>query len=476
MILRPYQEAAAAAVFERWNSGGESALIVLPTGCGKTVIFSDIAKKCVEQGKRVLILAHRGELLEQAQQKLKDYTKDEARGIAGLECAIEKAEQTCLDSFYRVVVGSVQSFSAKRLRKFSHDYFDIIIIDEAHHSTAAGYKRVLQWFGDAKVLGVTATPDRADKHKLPFEPVYSYSINTAIKDGYLCPIRAETAALEIDLTNVKTSMGDYKEADLGNAIEPYLEQIADIMAEKCRDKKTVVFLPLVKTSKKMKDILNAHDCFKAAEVNGDSPDRSEILTDFANNKYNVLCNAMLLTEGWDCPDVDCIIILRPTKIRALYVQMLGRGLRLAKGKTELYQLDFLWQSKKFKLYTPEDIVGKENIIKPLEEKLLDEAEVQGENTHDAENTLAERLKEIAEKHAEYTDEERKERDMPSLKQAKTLRRFGFLNVDEWRRCEAGYIMKILAGNDWRVPAWITPSEYEPPSIREARPIDWDDVI
>ena len=124
MELRPYQKAAAAAVFERWDSGGKSALIVLPTGCGKTVIFSDIAKKCVEQGKRVLILAHRGELLEQAQQKLKDYTKDEARGIAGLECAIEKAQQTCLDSFYRVVVGSVQSFSAKRLRKFSHDYFD----------------------------------------------------------------------------------------------------------------------------------------------------------------------------------------------------------------------------------------------------------------------------------------------------------------------------------------------------------------
>ena len=471
MELRPYQKAAAAAVFERWDSGGKSALIVLPTGCGKTVIFSDIAKKCVEQGKRVLILAHRGELLEQAQQKLKDYTKDEARGIAGLECAIEKAQQTCLDSFYRVVVGSVQSFSAKRLRKFSHDYFDIIIIDEAHHSTAAGYKRVLQWFSGAKVLGVTATPDRSDKHKLPFEPVFSYSINTAIQEGYLCPIRAETAALEIDLSDVKTSMGDYKDSDLGNAIEPYLEQIADIMAEKCRDKKTVVFLPLIKTSKKMMNILNSHG-FRAAEVNGGSADRTEILTDFANNKYNVLCNAMLLTEGWDCPDVDCIIILRPTKIRALYVQMLGRGLRLSKGKTELYQLDFLWQSKKFKLYTPEDIVGKENMIKP--EKLLDGAKEQGENTHDAEKTLAEELDRLAKR--EYTEEERKERDMPSGKQTKTLRRFGFLNVDEWRRCEAGYIMKILAKNNWRVPVWITPSEYEPPSIREVRPIDLDDVI
>ena len=110
-------------------------------------------------------------------------------------------------------------------------------------------------------------------------------------------------------------------------------------------------LPLVKTSQKFRDILNAKG-FRAAEVNGESDDRAEVIRDFEAGKYNVLCNSMLLTEGWDCPSVDCVIVLRPTKIRSLYSQMVGRGTRLYPGKDHLLLLDFLWHTERRELGPP----------------------------------------------------------------------------------------------------------------------------
>ena len=155
MELRPYQEEARQSVEADWKKGIQRTLLVLPTGCGKTIVFSKITEDMVRNGDRVLILAHRGELLEQAADKLQTAT--------GLRCATEKAEETCLGSWYRVVVGSVQSLQRpKRLEKFSDDYFDTIIVDEAHHCISDGYQAVLQHFSKAKVLGVTATPDRGD--------------------------------------------------------------------------------------------------------------------------------------------------------------------------------------------------------------------------------------------------------------------------------------------------------------------------
>ncbi|MCK9327248.1 MAG: hypothetical protein M0P69_17280, partial [Bacteroidales bacterium] len=139
----------------------------------------------------------------------------------------------------------------------------------------------------------------------------------AIKEGYLCKIKAQTIPLKLDLTGVGMQAGDYKTSDLGTALDPYLYQIADEMVKYCMDRKTVVFLPLIKTSQKFRDILESKG-FRAAEVNGTSQDRAEVLGDFEGGKYDVLCNSMLLTEGWDCPPVDCIVVLRPTKIRSLY--------------------------------------------------------------------------------------------------------------------------------------------------------------
>ena len=152
-------------------------------------------------------------------------------------------------------------------------------------------------------------------------------------------------------------------------MDPYLESIAQEMEKYCRDKKTVVFLPLVKTSQKFRDLLNEHG-FQAAEVNGNSDERSQILQDFENGKYNVLCNSMLLTEGWDCPSVDCIVVLRPTKVRSLYCQMVGRGTRLSPGKDHLLLLDFLWHTERHELCHPASLICEnEEVARKMTENL-----------------------------------------------------------------------------------------------------------
>ena len=355
--LRPYQQQARDRIHAEWDAGHTRTLLVLPTGTGKTIVFASVAADQVRAGDRVLILAHRGELLEQAADKLQRST--------GLVSAVEKAESTCLDSWFRVVVGSVQTLQrTARLERFPQDYFGTIIIDEAHHAITDGYRRILDYFGDAKVLGVTATPDRGDMRNLGevFDSLaFEYKLTDAIKEGYLCKIMAQTIPLQLDITSVTMSGGDYAVGDLGTALDPYLEQIAAEMSRRCKSRKTVVFLPLIKTSQKFRDLLNTYG-FRAAEVNGQSDDRRQVLADFDAGKYNVLCNSMLLTEGWDCPSVDCVVVLRPTKVRSLYSQMVGRGTRLSPGKTDLLLLDFLWMTDKHELCRPADLVCEDRTV------------------------------------------------------------------------------------------------------------------
>lgn len=368
MELRPYQQEARESIQKEWENGNKKTLLVLPTGCGKTIVFSKVIEDRVRKGERVLVLAHRSELLEQASDKLKQST--------GLNTATEKAEETSIGSWFRVVVGSVQTLQRdKRLRKFAKDHFDTIVVDEAHHCISDGYQRVLGHFDQANVLGVTATPDRGDMRNLGtyFESLaYEYTLPKAIKEGYLSKIKALTIPLTLDLSGVGTQAGDFKSSDLSSALDPYLYQIADEMAKQCQDRKTVVFLPLVKTSQKFRDILNERG-FKAAEVNGESKDRAEVLKDFEEGKYNVLCNSMLLTEGWDCPSVDCVVVLRPTKVRALYSQMVGRGTRLFPGKEELLLLDFLWHTERHDLCRPASIIATDEAVAKAMTKRSEEA-------------------------------------------------------------------------------------------------------
>ena len=407
--LRPYQQQARDHIHAEWENGHTRTLLVLPTGTGKTIVFASVAADQVRAGDRVLILAHRGELLEQAADKLQRST--------GLVSAVEKADATCLNTWFRVVVGSVQTLQrTARLERFPHDYFGTIIIDEAHHAITNGYRRILDYFGDAKVLGVTATPDRGDMRNLGevFDSLaFEYKLTDAIKEGYLCRIMAQTIPLKLDISSVTMSGGDYAVGDLGTALDPYLEQIAAEMAQRCKGRKTVVFLPLIKTSQKFRDLLNSHG-FRAAEVNGQSTDRKEVLADFDAGKYNVLCNSMLLTEGWDCPSVDCVVVLRPTKVRSLYSQMVGRGTRLSPGKSDLLLLDFLWMTDKHELCRPADLVCEDRAVaRQMTENLaqtgcpedIEEAAVQASEdvVTQREEALAKQLEEQRRKKARLVD-------------------------------------------------------------------------
>lgn len=407
MELRPYQQEAKDAIFEQWDNGVRKTLLVLPTGCGKTVVFAKVTEDCVRQGNRVLILAHRGELLDQAADKLMKTT--------GLGCALEKAESTCQGSWFRVVVGSVQTLMRqKRLDQFPEDFFDTIIIDEAHHCISDSYQKVLQHFPDAQILGVTATPDRGDMQNLGqfFESLaYEYTLPKAIKEGYLAPIKALTIPLKIDMSSVSVQAGDFKVGDIGTALDPYLEGIAEEMKKYCSDKKTVVFLPLVKTSQKFRDLLNEHG-FQAAEVNGNSQDRAEILADFEAGKYNVLCNSMLLTEGWDCPSVDCIVVLRPTKVRSLYCQMVGRGTRLFPGKDHLLLLDFLWHTERHELCHPASLIcSNEEVAQKMTENLEEAAgcpiDIEEAEQKASEDVVAQREESLAKQLAEMKRRKKK---------------------------------------------------------------------
>ena len=407
MELRPYQQEAKDAVFEQWDNGIRKTLLVLPTGCGKTIVFAKVTEDCVRKGERVLILAHRGELLDQAADKLKKTT--------GLNSAIEKAESSCLGSWFRVVVGSVQTLMReKRLGQFPEDYFNTIIIDEAHHCISDRYQKVLKHFPEAHVLGVTATPDRGDMRNLGqyFESLaYEYTLPKAIKEGYLTPIKALTIPLKIDMSGVSVQAGDFKASDIGTALDPYLEGIAQEMQKYCADKKTVVFLPLVKTSQKFRDVLNNYG-FQAAEVNGDSQDRAEILSDFESGKYNVLCNSMLLTEGWDCPSVDCVVVLRPTKVRGLYCQMVGRGTRLSPGKEHLLLLDFLWHTERHELCHPASLIcDNEEVAQKMTENLEEAAgcpvDIEEAEKTASEDVVAQREEALAKQLAEMKRRKKK---------------------------------------------------------------------
>lgn len=530
MKLRPYQDEARQAIHKAWDEV-DKTLLVLPTGTGKTIVFSKVIEDRVREGDRCLVLAHRGELLDQAADKLATAT--------GLGTAVEKAEESCLGSWFRVVVGSVQTLMRqKRLDKFPKDFFGTIVVDEAHHAISDSYQRVLDHFSEAKVLGVTATPDRGDMRNLGsyFESLaYEYSLPKAIKEGYLSPIKALTIPLELDLSGVSQQAGDFKSSDLGSALEPYLYQIADEMAKHCLDRKTVVFLPLIKTSQRFCEILQEKG-FAAAEVNGESKDREEILKDFDEGKYNVLCNSMLLTEGWDCPSVDCIVVLRPTKIRSLYAQMVGRGTRLYPNKDHLLLLDFLWHVERHELVRPAHLIAtSDDVARKMTENIqeyggpidLEEAEIQAEKdvVEEREAALAKQLEEMRRRKKKLVDPLQFEMSIqaedlssyvpafgwemapPSDKQLKALEQYGinpdeisnagkaslildrlairrmtglatpkqirflenrgFLHVGQWEFEDANKMISRIAANNWVTPYGIDPNTYTPKDEKES---------
>lgn len=493
--------------------------------CGKTIVFSKVIEDSTNDGSRALILAHRGELLTQAADKIKKVT--------GLECALEKAESKSYKSKNLITLGSVQTLSKEgRLHQFPSDYFKTIVVDEGHHCMSDSYQKILNYFDTAKVLGVTATPDRADQKNLGqfFDSkAYEYTMHQAVKEGYLCPVKAQMIPLELDIRNVGLSNGDYAVGEIGSSLEPYLNQIALEMLNYCKGRKTVVFLPLVKTSQKFCELLNVHG-LNAVEINGNSKDRERILADFEAGEYDVLCNSMLLTEGWDCPAVDTIVVLRPTKVRSLYQQMVGRGMRLSPGKKELLLLDFLWMTERHDLCRPSALISKNGDIANRIDKmmmnnesginLLEAEEQAGKDiVQEREDALARQLADMkkrkrklvdplqyamsiaAEDLADYeptfawecgpiTDGQRAKLEklginpdeiencgkasllitklinridagLSTPKQIRVLEKYGFYHVGEWSFEAASKMISRIAANNWFVPHGIDTKTYQP---------------
>lgn len=383
MQLRPYQEKCIGQVFQSWNQYRKT-LIVLPTGGGKTIIFANIASKATG---RTLIVAHREELLQQAIDKIKTST--------GLVADLERAESTSSINT-KIVVGSIQTL-IRRLDRFTMDDFQNVIVDESHHVAADSYQTVLGHFARSRILGVTATPDRSDKKQLGsfFETVaYEVTLMELIKDGYLSPIKVRVCDVSIDLSKVSFSAGDFDSNDTAHAIEPYLQRVAE-QIKQYGGKKTLVFLPLIATSQKMTGICQSIG-LNARHVDGGSEDRADILRWFKDQERAVLCNAMLLTEGYDEPSIDTIVCLRPTRSRALYTQMVGRGTRLFPGKNHLTILDFLWMTGKHKLVKPTRLVTADEVGDIADDLISKQGEfdlqdVAGEAVIQRETALAKQL-------------------------------------------------------------------------------------
>jgi superfamily II DNA or RNA helicase len=352
MILRPYQQDFVTGVARGFADGFMRQLGVLPTGGGKTIVFAHIANRFhAKRSERTLVLAHREELIAQAADKIAKAT--------GLIPTIEKASQRA-DRSAPVVVASIQTMQGDRLASWPVDHFGLIVCDEAHHVLADQWQTALSHFS-ARVLGVTATPDRGDRKNLAvfFDNLaYECGILQLIKDGFLSPVKIQSVPLRIDLAEVKSTAGDFDANALDAAIRPYLSQIARHLAEHCGDRKKIVtFLPLISTSQAF-----VAECqsvgIDARHIDGASPDRAQILADYSAGKFRLLSNAMLLTEGWDEPGVDCLLVLRPTRSRSLYAQMVGRGTRRAEGKDHLLLLDFLWLHERHDLARPASLVAK----------------------------------------------------------------------------------------------------------------------
>jgi superfamily II DNA or RNA helicase len=353
LTLRPYQQSALEAI-RRELARSQSTLVVSAVGTGKTVLFAEVAKQDVQRGERVLVLAHRDELLKQARRKLE---------AVGIWADVEKGKARA-SLLSKVVLASVQSLRGARLARYPRDHFGKIIVDEAHHGVAPGYRGVFDHFETAQRLGVTATPDRADGAALGevFETLaFRYEMRAAIRDGWLAPIAARRVVLDsVDLDTVKTRAGDFAQNELAEIMgeAKALRGVVVPLLELARDRKTIVFAVDVAHAHALADLLNEYRPGSARAVDGttDEDKREAVLHDFAAGEFQFLVNCALFTEGFDEPSIACVAMCRPTKSRALYVQCIGRGTRQSPetGKRDCLVLDFAGNSGRHKLIGPAD--------------------------------------------------------------------------------------------------------------------------
>ena len=437
MKLRPYQEEAVRETIAAVKAG-DSALLVLATGCGKTVCFAAMIDELLreEPGKIAVVLAHREELIRQAVDKIERLTCR--------QCAIEMGELTAdIGQTFRridVVVSTIQTQNSghpPRMQRFNPEEVAVVIVDESHHAVSPSYRAVIDYYraGGAKLIGVTATPDRADEEALGqvfTAAPYVYDVADAIRDGWLVPIRQQMCKVTgLDYSQVRTTAGDLNAGDLSEVMEDEgtLQGIASATRQVVGDRKTLIFTVTVKEADRLAEILNRHQPGCAAAINGgtDKVERARLVRAFAEHKLQYLVNVGVFTEGFDDPGVECVVMARPTKSRSLYAQMLGRGTRPSEAvagklgemetaeerraaiansdKPGVLVLDFVGNAGRHKLVTALDILGGKD-SDPEAEAVRDRAQKLAEEA--GEEGRAVDPEEIAEKAKEELEKEREE--------------------------------------------------------------------
>lgn len=378
--LRPYQDETIHALVQRWADGPENRLgVVLPTGMGKTVIFAELAHRIITGQTgitgRVLILVHRDELVKQTVRKVHGVSPKARVGVI-------KGERNELGG--DVVVASVQTLGRiNRLAQMPPGHFAVIVVDEAHHATADSYRRILEWFGGfdtTPVAGFTATMNRADKGKLGDvwqAVVMRKDILYGIRNRYLVDVKARAVSLpDLDLDDVRTTGGDFQDGALGDALTDAhaADVIVEAWAEHASERSTVAFMPTVATAIELCETFNEAG-IKAEYVTGETPsaERDAIYARVSAGTTRVLCNCMVLTEGFDLPRLSCAIIGRLTKSSALYIQMVGRVLRPdpLSGKENALVLDVVGVSRKHRLMGLVDL--SETVVTVGEDESLGDA-------------------------------------------------------------------------------------------------------
>lgn len=341
MQLRPYQAAALAAVRDAYRHQHRAALVVMSTGTGKTVLFAEIAR--LAKGP-VLVLAHRQELVEQARAKIAAWCND----VVAVEMAHRRDFTRPDGSRPKIAVASIQTLR-QRLHDLPRDAFRIVVVDEAHHATADSYRAVLDHF-DAHLLGVTATPDRADRVPLGevFSTVaYEYEMRAAIRDGWLCKVRSFLVQTQADFSGVRKVAGELAVRDVEEILtqELHLAEIAAPILRERGERPTIVFAASVAHAHALARVMNeqAGQPTFAAAVDGSTSyeARAPVLDRFRRGEVKVLVNCALFTEGFDVPEIALVAIARPVLSRSFYAQMVGRGTRIAPGKQDLLVLDFV---------------------------------------------------------------------------------------------------------------------------------------
>ena len=363
--LRDYQQDAIDATedfFEHTEKGW--AMLEMGTGTGKTVVFSEFAIRHCLKDENVLVLTDKTVLNENAKQTLETCCNHQ-NDILFSEYKTSRFSDFSTEVKFQphIVLSTMQTMSKDdRLKSYPRGHFKYIIIDEAHHTLTNSYDKILKYFSDARLLGVTATPMRGDDQKLldrdRYTIVYSKPLSKCVEEGYASTIKLKKSYLMLDPTeelqkegNHKIMFKDQKDNPLSRCITANMDRIADDLIRNCSNRKNVVFFITVKQAKQFSEILKSKGVDNVFKVDGDNPRNvnDAEMAKFRECKTGFIINVNMLTEGWDCPDVNCIINLAPTSSEVKYRQIVGRGTRLSPetGKQDCWLYEIPFQQTKF---------------------------------------------------------------------------------------------------------------------------------